>query len=105
MSLANLFLLFHTARLCGVGLKDGRVREEDIAVSGTARSFYNKRYARLDLQGNSNHHGGWLGCYAPCGKLTISYLSSINIPSILQAQGFWAEFLHSKLCCPICFDF
>ena len=88
MILIEDVLLFYKAKFCGVGLKDGRVRDEYIAVSGTARSIYNKRYARLDLQANSDHHGGWLGCYAPCGKLTISYLIIINVAGILLAQDF-----------------
>ena len=57
-----------TATVCGVGLKDGRVRDQDITVSRNHNSYYQYRFARLDRQGTHTQYGGWLACANPCGK-------------------------------------
>ena len=86
----HFFLTFgyiSSATFCGVGLKDGRVRDDDIAVSTTASSFYQKQFARLDRQGTDSQRGGWLSCGNPCGKLfsistTVSFASmKIKVPT------------------------
>ena len=59
---------FSSATFCGVGVKDGRVRDEDIAVSRTQSNAYQKQFARLDRQGTESQIGGWLACRHPCGK-------------------------------------
>ena len=79
--LSSFYIMFQfsSATFCGVGLKDGRVRGEDIAVSQTTSSRYQKQFARLDRQGTNTERGGWLGCWDPCGKrfsifITVSFV-------------------------------
>ena len=64
----HVLFQFSSVKFCGVGLKDGRVRDDDIAVSRTRSSSYQKQFARLDRQGTEIHAGGWLGCAKPCGE-------------------------------------
>ena len=56
------------ALLCGVGLKDRRVRNQDITASRSYDSMYQPEFARLDRQGSTSGVGGWLGCAGSCGK-------------------------------------
>ena len=79
----DIILQFSSATFCGVGLKDGRVRDEDITVSRIQDSRYQKQFARLDRQGTERYYAGWLGCYNPCGKrfsiLTIVLFANMKI--------------------------
>ena len=49
---------FFLAKICGVGLKDGRVRAENIAVSKTINSTFQKQFARLDRQETNGQFRG-----------------------------------------------
>ena len=42
---------FSSATICGVGFKNERVRDKDIAMSRTYGSAYQKQFAQLDRQG------------------------------------------------------
>ena len=79
---------FFPAKICGVGLKDGRVRDDDIAVSKTQNSGSQKQLARLDRQGTYRYNGGWLGCNNPCGKrfsiFTIVSYARLKIKTQIQ---------------------
>ena len=77
----DILFQFSSAKFCGVGLKDGRVSDEDITVSRTADNGYQKQFARLDRQGTNSHFGGWVGCYNPCGK-RFSVFSTVSFASM-----------------------
>jgi len=53
---------------CGVGLKDGRIEDQDISASSTYDNRYSPQNARLDKQQTGSQFGGWLAC-SSCRKL------------------------------------
>ena len=59
--------------LCGVGLRDRRIADQDISASLNHSSpKYRPEFARLDKQGTANEYGGWAPCGNPCGKQNFS---------------------------------
>ena len=45
---------------CGVGLKNGKVKDEDITASSIFSSQYEPNFGRLDRKTTPGRYGGWL---------------------------------------------
>ena len=65
----------YTANVCGVGLKNGFVKDADITASSTYSQQFSPHYGRLDRIGTSDAVGGWVqtrsGYYLVANKQNI----------------------------------
>ena len=52
---------YYAVDACGVGLKNGNVKNEDITASSIFSSKYEPYFGRLDRKTTLGTYGGWLG--------------------------------------------
>ena len=72
--------------ICGVGLKNGFVKDADITASSTYDYRFLPRYGRLDRIGTSSAEGGWL-------QTSSGYYLAANKQNMIMYKSKFLKYL------------
>ena len=76
----------NTVNVCGVGLKNGFLKDADITASSTYSQGFLPRYGRLDRIGMSGAVGGWL-------QTSSGYYLAANKQNIITYESKFLKYL------------